>query len=241
MAYPSIVKKYAQHRYNVTPCANRKSGKTLKYIVVHYTGTTASASNNCKYFRGGNRNASADYFIDTNGKIYKFNDNCKKYYTWHCGDGYGRYGITNANSIGIEVVSAGKEFTSKQKESLRKLVRAIMADFGVPASRVVRHYDASRKCCPAPYAGSTAKDKKWNELHEYITKADASKASSSSKSYRVKITANTLNVRSGAGSKYSIVTKIKKGEVYTIVDEKNGWGKLKSGSGWIYLKYTEKL
>lgn len=29
--------------------------------------------------------------------------------------------------------------------------------------------------------------------------------------------------------------------VYTIVEEKNGWGKLKSGAGWINLKYTKKV
>lgn len=28
--------------------------------------------------------------------------------------------------------------------------------------------------------------------------------------------------------------------LYTIVEEKNGWGKLKSGLGWICLKYTER-
>ena len=27
---------------------------------------------------------------------------------------------------------------------------------------------------------------------------------------------------------------------YTIIEEKNGWGKLKSGVGWINLKYTVK-
>ena len=29
--------------------------------------------------------------------------------------------------------------------------------------------------------------------------------------------------------------------LYTIVDEKDGWGKLKSGAGWISLKYTTKV
>ena len=29
-------------------------------------------------------------------------------------------------------------------------------------------------------------------------------------------------------------------EKYTIVDEKNGWGKLKSGAGWINLNYTSR-
>lgn len=58
--------------------------------------------------------------------------------------------------------------------------------------------------------------------------------------YTVKITANVLNVRSGPGINYKVVTSIKKNEVYTIVEKKNGWGKLKSGAGWISLKYTKK-
>ena len=59
-------------------------------------------------------------------------------------------------------------------------------------------------------------------------------------SYTVKITADALNVRDGAGTNYKINTVVKKGEVYTIVAEENGWGKLKSGAGWIKLSYTEK-
>lgn len=59
--------------------------------------------------------------------------------------------------------------------------------------------------------------------------------------YKVKITASVLNVRKGAGIGYGIATTVKKNEVYTIVDESNGWGKLKSGAGWISLKYTIKL
>lgn len=59
--------------------------------------------------------------------------------------------------------------------------------------------------------------------------------------YRVKITASSLNVRSGAGTDHRIVTSIKKGGIYTIVEESNGWGKLKSGAGWISLKHTAKL
>ena len=57
--------------------------------------------------------------------------------------------------------------------------------------------------------------------------------------YRVRITASVLNVRKGAGTNYSIATTVKKNEVYTIVEEKNGWGKLKSGAGFIYLDYTQ--
>lgn len=60
------------------------------------------------------------------------------------------------------------------------------------------------------------------------------------KSYVIRVTANALNVRKGPSTDYGINTVIYKGEVYTIVEEKNGWGKLKSGAGWINLSYTEK-
>lgn len=60
-------------------------------------------------------------------------------------------------------------------------------------------------------------------------------------SYKVKIDATTLNIRNGAGTNYKINGTVKKGEIYTIVEEKNGWGKLKSGAGWIYLGYTKKV
>lgn len=54
------------------------------------------------------------------------------------------------------------------------------------------------------------------------------------------IVADSLNVRSGAGTSYDIVRKVKKGEVYTIVEKKNNFGKLKSGTGWISIneKYS---
>lgn len=60
-------------------------------------------------------------------------------------------------------------------------------------------------------------------------------------SYIARITADALNVRSGPGISYKINAVVKKGEAYTIVLERNGWGKLKSGAGWISLKYTEKV
>lgn len=160
-----INKTYAQTRYNVTWCGRR----SVKYIVIHYTGTDASAKNNCIYFSGGNRNASADFFIDKDGSVWQFNADPKNYYSWHCGDGGGRYGITNANSIGIEVVSSGAEYTQAQKDALRELVLELMEDYCVSAGNVVRHWDASRKQCPAPYCGSAAKNQKWSKLHKHIT------------------------------------------------------------------------
>lgn len=238
---PKVVTKYAQTKYNLTRVSNRKAD--IKHSVTHYTATLASAKNNCLYFGGGNRNASADFFIDQDGTIYQFNANLNLYYSWHCGDGYGKYGITNYNSIGIEVVCNGGLFTKEQQESLRDLNLWLMSEYGILPKNVDRHYDASRKLCPKPYCGSAIKNKRWTALHSYITTAKAANTKPAVKSkfpYKVKINTALLNVRKGAGTKYKIVTAVEEGEVFNIIEEKNGWGRLKSKVGWIKLSYTVK-
>ena len=58
--------------------------------------------------------------------------------------------------------------------------------------------------------------------------------------YLVKVTADALNVRSGPGTSYKVNMTIRDQGTYTIVEEKNGWGRLESGAGWISLKYTKR-
>lgn len=70
---------------------------------------------------------------------------------------------------------------------------------------------------------------------------DSGSAASGFASYLVSIETDVLNVRSGPGTGYKINTQVKRHGIYTIVDEKNGWGKLKSGAGWISLAYTKKI
>lgn len=61
--------------------------------------------------------------------------------------------------------------------------------------------------------------------------------------YHVKIACNTLNIRAGAGMNYKIVGTVKKNYIYTIVETKGSWGRLKSGAGWISIstKYVKHL
>ena len=64
--------------------------------------------------------------------------------------------------------------------------------------------------------------------------------------YKVKISADSLNIRKGAGTDSKIVGCITDNGVYTIVEEQSGkgatlWGRLKSGVGWISLDYVKKL
>lgn len=162
-----VIQKY-HGKYNT----QARGGTKVKYIVVHYVGAGTSAPGsalaNCKYFAGGNRQASAHYFID-DGSIYEYAD--PSVATWHCGDGHGRYGITNNNSIGIEVCNNGGPYTAKEIDRLTWLVQRLMKQYGVPASRVVRHYDASRKMCPLYYVQNPSA---WKSLHAQITGGSSS-------------------------------------------------------------------
>lgn len=63
----------------------------------------------------------------------------------------------------------------------------------------------------------------------------------SNESFLVKVTASGLNIRAEANADSTIKGVIRDKGVYTIVDTKDNWGKLKSGKGWINLKYTKKV
>lgn len=61
------------------------------------------------------------------------------------------------------------------------------------------------------------------------------------KPYLVKVDVAILNYRQGPGTNYRINGTVKRNQVYTIVQETNGWGKLKSGAGWICLDHVKKV
>lgn len=122
-----------------------------RYIVIHTTGNPkkgADARAHFEYWNSGNVGQSADFVVDDNGAL-QIND-YNKYYTWHCGDGKGKYGITNGNSIGIEIcVNSDGDF-NKSLDNAVALVQVLKTQTGI--ENVVRHYDASRKNCPAELA-----------------------------------------------------------------------------------------
>lgn len=138
-----IVKKQMAYNYSI-----RKSA--IEYIVVHDTGNTAAGSNasaHYNYFNGDDRESSADIFVDDHFAWY-VND-YTKYYSWHCGDGHGAYGITNGNSVGVEMcINIDGDYETAMRNTV-EVVRSLMKELNIPFERVVRHYDASRKDCPA--------------------------------------------------------------------------------------------
>ncbi len=140
-----------------------RQGNRISKIVVHYTGTEASAHNNLLYFSRSSAKASAHYFIDKDGTIRQSVSEGDT--AWHAG----HWG-TNLCSVGIEVVSGGADFTEAQIDALAGLVADIRGRCGVSADNVIRHYDVTGKLCPAPYVDGS----KWAALHARICGGSAS-------------------------------------------------------------------
>lgn len=143
----------------------RGRSRAVDRIVVHFTATLASARNNATYFaRNEGQGASAHYFVDDiTPEIYQ--SVAEGDTAWHAGNWQ-----MNCRAIGIEVVSAGEDFSATEVEKLGWLVKRLMARYGIGASGVIRHYDVTGKLCPAPYVAAS----KWAALKAAITGGAAS-------------------------------------------------------------------
>ena len=99
----------------------------------------------------------------------------------------------------------------------------------------------ANKACPGDYLykrhGQIAA-----EVNEFL-----SEKQKAPKTYRVEVTINNLNIRKGPGTNYAKTGKFTGKGTFTIIDTKNGtgskkgWGKLRSGAGWISLDFATKI
>lgn len=120
----------------------------IKYIVLHYTANqNGTAKNHADYIGRSDVGASAHYFVDDNSIYQVIEDDCG---AWHVGDGHGVYGISNTNSIGIEMccMSPNMTISEQTEDNTLELVRYLMKKYNIDINNVVRHYDASKKVCP---------------------------------------------------------------------------------------------
>ena len=128
----------------------------ILFIVIHFTGNNGdTALNNCNYFSGANRGASANYFIGDDGIYQSVPD---KWAAWAVGgtNTYKHRYCRNMNSISIEMCSRigadGKYYIRDGiVEQTIKLTRYLMNKYGVPVENVLRHYDVWDKKCPEPF------------------------------------------------------------------------------------------
>ena len=208
---------------------------TTRTITIHNTGNIgAPAKNNHNYMKNcnktGERTASWHFTVDDQ-YIYQAIPTNKK--AWHAGNAKG-----NNESIGIEICMFNDaERQRKAYDNAIALVKILMAYYNFDSSKVVRHYDYSKKSCPTwLIQGRYGYDWQW------FKKQLIAPTNKEPDTFTVKIICDELNIRSGPGTSYKAVGTVKKNQVYTIIDVSGDWGKLKSGAGWIALgsKYIKK-
>ena len=76
---------------------------------------------------------------------------------------------------------------------------------------------------------------------DYIKVSSGSTSQPSTSTTKATVTATSLNVRSGAGTSYSVITKLPKGTVVDVLESaSNGWKKIKTSggtTGWVSGSY----
>lgn len=132
---------------------NTYESNSPQYIVVHNTdnfaaGADASAHARAQY--NGNLSASVHYYTDDKDMVYQTAPHGRG--CWHVGVNYGGrlFGtVSNKNTIGVEMcVQTGYVFDRAFSNTV-ELVRQLMAETGIPAERVIQHYDVCAKNCPS--------------------------------------------------------------------------------------------
>lgn len=99
------------------------------------------------------------------------------------------------------------------------------------------HRDFMATSCPGPYL--LEKMPQLARDVNRVLQAEPETGDEAKLPYTVRVDAENLFIRSGPGTDYASKGYIPQG-VYTIVEEKNGFGRLKSGAGWISLEWVKK-
>ena len=238
-------------------------------ITPHHMAGNMTVESCMKYHRTANVSASANYYIGSDGRIgqavpeakgawtssNKANDmshvtievaNCSLAPDWKISDAAYAALVALCADICARNGIPKLEYTGKAGASLTV------------------HKMFAATACPGPYLMSLIQSGKFAaDVNARIgsaasgsggaakTQQDGTEAApkgsgASDVPYRVRVKIPDLNIRAGAGTGYAVCGKCPPG-VYTIVEEREGmgsskgWGKLKSGAGWISLGYAEKV
>ena len=126
----------------------RKKNKTVKYIVIHYTGMKSLKD---AYLKLTNLNSgvSAHYLISKKGII--INLLCPRIKAWHAGKSkWKNHKNINDYSIGIELENKGHEFgyesfSKMQYHALNNLINFLLLNYYLKHNDIIFHSDISPK------------------------------------------------------------------------------------------------
>lgn len=176
------------------------------------------------------------------------------------GQYYGQ--CVNNNSISIEMCSrkintktlnASDDdwyITNETILNTIKLTKYLMQIYNIDIKHIIMHHQVTGKWCPQPWCKNENALQNWynflNKINNAATQSNVTPTQSkietptSACPYTAKVNTQTLNVRQGPSINYPIVRTVSYGSIYTIMEEQNGFGRLKSGVGWVSLEYMQK-
>lgn len=229
------------------PCYTAKRKITVKGLMLHSVGCPQpSAKVFVESWNTPTKKVCVHAFIDGNtGDVYQTLP--WNHRGWHCG------GSANNTHIGVEMCeppkgadrASARAMVQRTYDNAVSLFAHLCTVYGLdPMTDIISHREGAKRGVASNHADP---EHLWSQLGMGYTMDTFRKAVKNALCghFKVRVSTDRLNVRSGAGIEFAVTTAVKRGEVYTIVDTTtNGstlWGKLKSGAGWISLKYTEKI
>ena len=132
--------------YSINFSLPKRKPKTIKFIILHYTGMkkeTKAIQKLCNY----TSKVSSHYFIKNSGEVLNLVPDI--FEAWHAGKSkWDKYSMLNKYSIGIEIQNPGhdhgyKKFNIKQISSLKKLLNYLIKKYKIDKKNILGHSDVA--------------------------------------------------------------------------------------------------
>lgn len=187
------------------------------YVVIHETDNWSKGANSRSHataMKNGNLAGTVHYYVDSQ-ECYQTLEHQDG--AWAVGDGHGKYGISNLNSINIEICVNPESNYYLAVDRAAELAAMLLNQYGWDTSHLKRHYDASRKHCPRRILDEGLWDNFVKCTASYMKKQGGA-APAAAPLYRVRKTWKDSKSQIGA---YAVLDNAKKNcpSGYSVYDE----------------------
>lgn len=188
------------------------------YVVIHETDNWSKGANSRAHataMKNGNLAGTVHYYVDSQ-ECYQTLEHQDG--AWAVGDGHGKYGISNLNSINIEICVNPESNYYLAVDRAAELAAMLLNQYGWDTSHLKRHYDASRKHCPRRILDEGLWDNFVKCTASYMKKHGGGAAPAAAPLYRVRKTWKDSKSQIGA---YAVLDNAKKNcpAGYSVYDE----------------------